>query len=505
MTGPLTSLDAAVRAVREVWAGALPPFGVAEGDASVLLGQMDDEGLLAVVDALTDLGRRVDALTAAAAGEVAERSPLGSRANGLAYRKGYASPARLVAAASGGSVGRAAVLAAVGQATTAGRRSLTGEDLPPVYPHLAAVVREGRVSVDAAHRIIVMLDRLPSRVGPAKREEAEALLAEAATVLSLEELCTAMKRIEAHVNPDGIEPREEVLREGRSLVVVEDASGRITLRGVFDPETGAPIKVALDAYVSNALRTARGHHHPDHPEADADTDADAGTDADADADADTHAAAADAATPVMEERRSPAQMRADALADFARHVLGCEDRVAGLPVVTAVVRMDLEDLQQQPGGSRAATLDGIAQPVSAGTARRLACAAELIPAVFGGASVPLDLGRSARLFSRAQTLALWERDGGCASCGQTVFVETHHVEEWARHGGATDLGKGVLLCSRCHHRVHREDWQIRIDRDRVWFIPPPTDDPLRTPRPGVQRRTLRERRRQQHKDHDQHP
>ncbi len=487
MTGPLTSLDAATAAVFEAWARALPPFGLLPtGDVSEMVGQMHSDGLLALLDSVTALGRRVDGLAAALAGEIARRSPLGSRADSLAHLSGFASPAKLVAASSGGAVARASVLASVGRGT-ARRRSLTGESLPADHPHLAAALASGAVSVEAAHLIMTMLDRLPSTVEHARRDRAEEMLAEHATRFSLADLNVLVARMSGHLDPDGVEPREEILRQGRSLVMTEDRSGRLTLRGVFDPETGAPIKAALDAYVTTAERAARGHNQP-------------GGDDVADGPADGRGAGGDGAParPVMREMRSSAQIRADGLADIARHVLACEDRVPGLPVTTVVVRMDVEDLQQRTGGSRFATIDGVAQPISAATARRLACSAGLLPAVFGGASIPLDLGRSARLFSRAQVLALWERDGGCASCGQTTFVEAHHATvDWIQ-GGRTDLGNGVLLCSRCHHRVHRHHWEISIDREGVvWFIPPPMIDPDRTPRPGVQRQSLRERTRQQ--------
>lgn len=48
--------------------------------------------------------------------------------------------------------------------------------------------------------------------------------------------------------------------------------------------------------------------------------------------------------------------------------------------------------------------------------------------------------------------------------------------------------EGVLLCESCHHRIHDNGWQIRIDghgiEARVWFIPPTTVDPARSPRLG---------------------
>jgi hypothetical protein len=144
-----------------------------------------------------------------------------------------------------------------------------------------------------------------------------------------------------------------------------------------------------------------------------------------------------------------------------------------------------------------AQIDGIAQPIDAGAARRLAAKAEIIPVVLGSDSEVLDLGRASRAFTRAQRRALEERDGGCASCGRPgAYAEAHHLTWWSR-GGTSDLDNGILLCTACHHRVHNDGWEIRIDPpagargDRpnrrrtggtVWFIPPAHIDPARTPR-----------------------
>src|SRR5659263_645859 len=199
MDGPLISINTAAAVLGEVWVGALPPFGLLDGDVSVLVGQMDDGGLLALLDVVAALG-----------GEVAERSPVGSRMEGLAHRSGFSSPGRLVAASTGGHVARAAVMAAVGKGT-ARRRSLVGEVLPAVHPHVAAVLQAGAISVEAAHLIMGMLDGIGSRVAPDRVDAAEEMLAEKATRFSLEELVKLVKRMEAHLDPDGVEPREEVL------------------------------------------------------------------------------------------------------------------------------------------------------------------------------------------------------------------------------------------------------------------------------------------------------
>lgn len=54
--------------------------------------------------------------------------------------------------------------------------------------------------------------------------------------------------------------------------------------------------------------------------------------------------------------------------------------------------------------------------MSPGEVRRLACDARLLPQVFGGESVPLDLGREERLFTRYQRIAIANRDGGYLEC-----------------------------------------------------------------------------------------
>ena len=185
---------------------------------------------------------------------------------------------------------------------------------------------------------------------------------------------------------------------------------------------------------------------------------------------------------IVDDPRTIPQIGADALAEVARHALGCAQTITPLAKTTVVVRLELDVLRSGIGHAR---IDGIDQPISAATARRMAADAELIPAVFGGASLPLDLGRAARLITRAQRLALGERDGGCASCGQNIaYVEAHHIEWWERDAGPTDLANGVLLCSFCHRMVHRDGWGIRATAGSVWFIPPPHVDPHQTPRLG---------------------
>jgi hypothetical protein len=70
---------------------------------------------------------------------------------------------------------------------------------------------------------------------------------------------------------------------------------------------------------------------------------------------------------------------------------------AGGLAATIVVTMDLDTLVT---GVASAVLD-TGEPVSPGQARRMACAAGIIPTVLGDDSVPVDLGRTVRLFTPA--------------------------------------------------------------------------------------------------------
>lgn len=500
---PTAAIAKALAALDAAWAAA---GGSCRGDgAQSDVAAMTDAGLLAVNDAIAGVRRQVDALHVRVAAGIAERSRPELGKEGLARKTGHRTPEKLIATVTGVHQGDAARLIQVGEAT-AERATFSGHRSPARHPHVQTALLSGALSVPAAAAITGMLDKLPPRVSPGDRDAAEAMLVERAPLLSLPELNNLLHRAEAYLDPDGLEPRIDDLRARRGLRVTQRPNGAIHLDGDFDPETGAPIIAALEGIVTNILRTSRGHNHPG---ADPAGDA-AGSDARdravaPDGPVAPHSMEApggqsEAVGPVIEETRTLPQLRADALADLCRHALGCDQSTLPLETTTVVVRVSLDVLT---GGTGVAEIDGIGQPVDAATARRMAAAAEIIPVVLGTDGEVLDLGRATRSFTRAQRLALHERDGGCAACGLPgAYAEAHHLVWWSR-GGRTDLHNGVLLCTACHHRVHDDGWEIRIDpppRNRptesrrdarrdlagetVWFIPPAYLDPARTPRLG---------------------
>jgi hypothetical protein len=142
-------------------------------------------------------------------------------------------------------------------------------------------------------------------------------------------------------------------------------------------------------------------------------------------------------------------------ADEPRRRLMCEVMGSGGLNATVVVTMPLETLQD---GLARATVCGTDVAISAATARRMACAAGVIPAVLGGQGQVLDLGRRRRFASPAQRLAKLIEQGGVCSiehCDRPAsWADAHHWKKRWVDGGTTDLDDLVMICPR-HHTLAR--------------------------------------------------
>jgi hypothetical protein len=140
--------------------------------------------------------------------------------------------------------------------------------------------------------------------------------------------------------------------------------------------------------------------------------------------------------------------------------------------VTIAVHLDHQHLLD---GLAAAHLDS-GSDLSTGEARRLACGAGIIPAVYGGASIPLDLGRESRLFTKAHRIALSALHDTCAAEGcrrPFACTEIHHPDPWSR-GGRTDLRNALPLCGWHHRHAHDRRYDLRrLPTGEVRFRRPP--------------------------------
>jgi hypothetical protein len=413
--------------------------------------------LLELSGHVAQLRRDADVLMAQVAAEIHRRSEAAGAGLGLAARQGFRSAGELVAQATGGSLAEAWRLVTAGDlladadeaSRLRGGAAPGAPDAPPTplaefRSYLAGAVREGRAGMDVAALFSGALQGLPD-VERTRDLFVKAL--DKAHGLPLHHVRRLVWRAQALADPGAWEEREERQHEARAVTMRDDADGMVTLTARLTPLAAAPVRAVLDAGVRWAMQRRR-----DDPASDP---------------------------------RTPWQMRADILVDICRHALDCTQATSGVKT-TVVVRMTRAELES---GLGVGAIDGTPQPITAGALRRAAGDAEVVPAVLGGASEVLDWGRSRRLFTLAQRIALVERDGGCAFCSAPpAWCEAHHIRWWDKDAGPTDLANGVLLCARCHHRVHRDGWEIEVRDQVVRFLPPRDVDPTRTPRIGGRER-----------------
>jgi len=411
--------------------------------------------LLAAHDAVARLGRLTGTLQARFAGEIARRSTPDQFGGGLARQQGFGNAGTMISRVTGGSMAGAMRSIEAGRALMSDAAPLAPSSEPgapqpltpptPRYPAVAEAALAGDLSVDAAGLITSGLETLTDRVPSDRLHELERRLVHKAVHLAAHDVRRLVATAVARADLAGHEERERRQHAERFVAWKEDHTGMVTFTGKLDAVTAAPIRTVIEQIVTHDFRARRDQD------------------------------------PAEQDQRSVGQMRADALFEVCRHALGCRETDQSGVRTTIVVRMNKHDLDMGHGLGR---IDGVDQPVSVGQLRRLAGDAGIVPEVLGDQGEVLDLGRTKRMFTRAQRLALVERDGGCAKChAPPEHCEAHHIRWW-ENGGATDLSNGVMLCTRCHHDVHRQGWGIRVQAGRVDFIPPPDIDPKRRPRPG---------------------
>ena len=183
----------------------------------------------------------------------------------------------------------------------------------------------------------------------------------------------------------------------------------------------------------------------------------------------------------LPDPRSASCRRGQALVEALRRFLTLGDPpIQGGERPHVTVTIDLKDLTSDRG---VGYLD-FGGPISAGTARMLACDAMVIPAVLGSNSQVLDVGMASRLFPTPIRRAIALRDKGCAFPGcdrPAAWAECHHISHWVNHGPSS-YENGCLLCPAHHAEIHRGHWEVRMASDGFpEFLPPEWIDPLRQP------------------------
>jgi hypothetical protein len=172
--------------------------------------------------------------------------------------------------------------------------------------------------------------------------------------------------------------------------------------------------------------------------------------------------------------RTPGRRRVDALADLIRLAAAAcatgQDPIPGAGRPSIALTLTLAELR-----AGLPVLGPDQQTLTGAQTRRLACDAQIIPAVLGSPSEVLDIGRATRTVPTAIRRALILRDHGCAfpGCGRPPgWTDAHHIVHWSA-GGPTALANLVLLCGHHHDTIHHHGWTITLRNSRPAFHPPP--------------------------------
>ena len=101
-------------------------------------------------------------------------------------------------------------------------------------------------------------------------------------------------------------------------------------------------------------------------------------------------------------------------------------------------------------------------PVPRHFLQTLSADTEVAGMIYDRAGRILWLGRNQRLGNAAQRLAVAIRDGGCFECGAPMHrCELHHMAEWRRDQGPTDIDNLVAVCRQHHKWIETNNLIVR--------------------------------------------
>ncbi len=324
------------------------------------------------------------------------------------------------------------------------------DDLPGVGEALAA----GELSLAQAQVCVHAIADLPPETPVAKRPEAEATMIESARSFDPVLLTRIGRRLAEIIDPEGVQARDEKpdrdreddAYRSRELTLSPNRTGSGgTLWAKLDAVGYATVSAYLTAATAPQVQSQ---------------------------DASQNLAVGDT--------RTVGQRRHDALIEALRQVLAA----GGLPSSGGVkprivITVPWTSLRERTGAGRLS--DGT--PISPTLTRALADDAELVPVWLSPTAIPLDVGRTVRLFTGRIRTALEVRDRGCAWPGcdrPPSWTQAPHIRSWL-DGGPTDLSNGVLLCLFHHHDIEKAHWTVTIRGGRAWFTPPRWIDPDQKP------------------------
>jgi hypothetical protein len=447
-------------------AAAVAAFGASTGDYEAL----PDDRVLDLGAAIAAHERAFGLVKAQHAAQVARRSRREFGHTGLAARNGFASPQKLLQQVTKVTAREAGQLVALG--TAIGEAEATRELLDTGVTELGGVpvetawdepicraVTTGALSVECADALRRGLGKPEGEVTAERlRRLATELLAGYAELPA--DAMFQRARAERDLNDlEGIAARqqEQYLQGGFRLF--RKANGMYGYAGQADPESAAVLMGALDPLTS----PRRGGPRFTRPE-------------------DVARAKA-----IVDDPRTTERITLDGLVALVKAGSGLDPQTAPSGDHT-LVKVIVPVKVAERSGTRAqgfGVIESTGTTLAVGMAEAALCDAGWQEVAVDACGNPLDVGRTRRLFTRRQREALAVRDGGCLwpGCLQPpAFTEAHHVEQWKRDGGRTDIGNGVLLCRFHHLLLHDHRWELRRDADgRYRLTPPAAVDPDRVP------------------------
>lgn len=443
--------------------------------ASMML--MTDADVVRVLEETVDLVKQIEQIQIAAAGVIALRSRREQGHAGLSASRGHRSAAALIQDVTGSTKADANRTVRVGEALLDHPESGPSDDgvddqpsrderpsAAPWFQPLRDALRAGCLTsaqFDAIRRGLGELPEVEADVmdvdARAQMEEearsawtwaAERLIDEAAE-RTVEELWQQARTIRDLLDPEGAEARFLERFEKRSFRTYRGQDGQKRASMVLDDEGD----LFLESILSAALRPRRGGPRF------------------VDSEEKVQAAS------LADDPRSNDQLAYDLIVDVLRagaladpeSVFGT--RQAGVRLVQTV----------DAAGNRAPVAHSedhlVAMPGT--VAEQYICDSGFVPVTVDACGKPLDVGREQRFFTPRQRIALAIRDGGCRwkGCDRPAsYCEAHHIDEWQRDRGRTDVDRGILLCRFHHMELHHGGWRITREGDGDFVLHHPSGE-----------------------------
>jgi hypothetical protein len=443
--------------------------GVLAGAPSAGLSELRDDDLLVHLASVEQLGRLVDGLRVAAAGDVDARCGRERGDASLSARHQCTSAAQLVELVTLTSAADAARRVRVGRGITASP-TLVGAPLPVPFEQVAVALTAGRLNMDAAAAIIRNLTEASRSTSPETIRDAERTLVEQAATLPAEFVAQLAVRTCATLDPDGVKPRENELRRQRRFHLGRERDGLTPFSGLADPVNAGLLRAALTE------RTAPSRQPRFVDSADLETIDDL-----------------DLTSPLTPlDQRTREQRNFDVVFGLLTAGIRADNDAVGTLHGTATVNV-VVTARELIAGTGAAWIDDILTPVATETTREITCDGGIRLQITGNRGEILYEGIRERYFTPAQRRAIAIRDGGCLGPHCTApptWCHAHHVLEW-EHGGPTNVDNGVLLCSFHHHQLHSGAFHLRMTHGTPELLAPPWLDPEQQWKPATKSRLAR--------------